>query len=57
MNKLLIAFSLLLFLAACGRIPHGESIEDCMETANCYYLDNNVKTEGSDLSIALGRPL
>ncbi len=43
----------IILLTGCKGIPHGDSIEDCMETENCYYHDNNVKTEGSDLSIAL----
>ena len=53
MKKLPLMLILLLILTGCGRTPQGKSIEDCMETENCSYLDNNVKTEGSELSNAL----
>jgi len=42
----------LMILIGCGEVE-GDSIEDCMSQSFCNYLNQDVKTEGSDLANAL----
>ncbi|XMB85376.1 hypothetical protein RJG79_08075 [Mycoplasmatota bacterium WC44] len=53
-KKILYLLITLLVLTGCSfpgaGIPHGKSIEDCMEIGHCYYINKNVKNEESELS-------
>ena len=54
MKRILPMILVLLLLSSCvGVVPDGVSIEDCIEKGLCNYNNNDVTTEGSELSMEL----